>query len=158
MYGARFLREVRDLIFSRPRLRSTMREPMNLVTERSPSNSGQSGCLARSLVLSFFARSDRPLSFVSTQVTGETTYTRSTARSRAPFAEDTQYSVEKEMYTIERLFSERRSKYLPGRAGKKSVAIGISWARFVIDANAKLDLKCDLYTRRITVFFHCVRR
>lgn len=40
------------------------------------------------LVLSFFARSDRPLSFVSAQVTGETTYTRRTARSRAPFAED----------------------------------------------------------------------
>lgn len=67
----------------------------SLIVERSPSDSGQSGCLrllAHWLVLSFFARSDRPLSFVPAQVTGETTYTRRTARSpRAPFAEDTQF-------------------------------------------------------------------
>lgn len=89
---------------------SVTEEPMGLVAERSPSDSGQSGCLrllAHWLVLSFFARSDRPLSFVPAQVTGETTYTRRTARSRAPFAEDTQFRRKGDGYLIERLFSER---------------------------------------------------
>lgn len=73
------------LLFSRLRL-NQLKDPKVLVhVRRSIWMSA-----VRLLVLSFFARSGSPLSFVSAQVTGETTYTLGIARSRL-FGEDTRF-------------------------------------------------------------------
>lgn len=104
--------------------------------------------LARRLILSFFARSDRPLSFVPAQVTGETTYTRRTARSRAPFAEDTQFHG-REMLNRERLVSERRECLArPRRNRSRSKYRGAyPWSIRFAKLKTRLRAACKLTSR-----------